>query len=157
MEPLLNVKLVNTKSSGLAPKVKLVAIVFRPLDLVKNGTIVAIAPVLPTKAIFLSTPSTATFELTGRTAPCDDIVIVPVPSEEINDPPRLMVLLARNKVPHLRFAVPRLYTLSASGTIADETARRFAPPPPPMLAVLNAAVAARNAVFALSKAGVTKT
>ena len=85
------------------------------------------------------------------------MVIVPVPSEEINDPPRLMVLLARNKVPHLKFAVPRLYTLSASGTIADETARRFAPPPPPMLAVLNAAVAARNAVFALSKAGVIKT
>ena len=91
MEPLLNVKFVNTKSSGLAPKVKLVAVVFRPSSFVKNGTTVAIAPVLPTNAICLSEPSTVTFELTGKTAPKDDIVIVPVPSDEIRDPPRLIV------------------------------------------------------------------
>jgi xanthosine utilization system XapX-like protein len=80
-------------------------------------------------AMVFSAPTIATLELAGRTAPWPEIDIVPVPSDDIVAPPKLIVCPERYKSLHLNSVVPRSNVLLDVGTIFVLTAVRSTAPP----------------------------
>ena len=96
-----------------AAKVKSTFLVER-LPFLKNGTTRIALPVATSAEAIALAP---TFEPAGNVAPVAAIAIVPVPSELIVAPPRLIVSPAKNNVLHLFVAEPRSYVSFAAGMI----------------------------------------
>ena len=94
-----------------------------PPDLVKKGTFVIATPpdLVPDPVTAIGLPP-ASFEFSGKVAPVAAIAIVPVPSDEIVEPPKLTVELERNISLHLLEALPNSLVPSASGNICSSTA-----------------------------------
>ena len=97
-----------TTLSGSALKSSFVAWVFRPNAFVKKGTAWTGEPSAPANASVYVTPLTnSTFELRGNVAPLAEILIVPVPSDDIVEPPMSIVSPAKNNERNLFEAEPK--------------------------------------------------
>ena len=120
MLPFAKVRALNTLVVlGLVLNVNVTAAVLKPPDAVNNGTLFIGVPSVSAIASF--SPD-AVCELSGSVTPLADTAIVPVPSDEIVAPPKLIVSPARNNSPNRFVALPKFLVPLPSGIIFCATA-----------------------------------
>ena len=97
----------------------------RPPDFEKKFTTCAACSVPPDPVTVTANLLSPAFEPAGSVTPVADTDTVPVPSESIVAPPRLIVCPVRNNSPKRLLEVPKFLVPFPSGTISESTAEKF--------------------------------
>ena len=95
-----------------------------PPAALKNGTFLITC--LPSEPCTASLFPSSSFDSAGNVTPVADTDTVPVPSDDIVAPPKLIVSPARNKSANLLLALPKFLVALVSGIISSPTALKSA-------------------------------
>ena len=98
----------------------------KPPAAVKNGTFLITCPALPVPCTASLFPSSS-LDSAGNVTPFADTDTVPVPSDDIVAPPKLIVSPDKNKSANLLVALPKFLVPLPSGIISSATALKSAP------------------------------